>query len=149
MVSVSDLGPEDQGRFPSGHLLQFFLFLFRHVMQNYMYFIQVIWNYIDDQNYTPLRFLLIILEICGGGVQLLGSHPFGILGRTTDRLAFNLNELFKNIGGTDKSPLGQKPTRTIAHWTIAHWTKAHCLIWHGGQKPTSLKKKGLSLLLNC
>ena len=44
-------------------------------------------------------------------------------------------------GGTDKSPLGQKPTRTISHWT-----KAHCLIWQGGQKPTSLKKIGLSLL---
>ena len=38
--------------------------------------------------------------------------------------------------GTDKSPLGQKPTRTKAHWTISHWTKAHCLIWQGGQKPT-------------
>ena len=48
--------------------------------------------------------------------------------------------------GTDKSPLGQKPTRTKAHWTISHWTKAHCLIWQGGQKPTSLKKIGLSLL---
>ena len=44
-------------------------------------------------------------------------------------------------GGTDKSPLGQKPTRTKAHWTISHWTKAHCIIWQGGQKPTSLKKK--------
>ena len=44
-------------------------------------------------------------------------------------------------GGTDKSPLGQKPTRTKAHWT-----KAHCLIWQGGQKPTSMKKIGLSLL---
>ena len=42
--------------------------------------------------------------------------------------------------GTDKSPLRQKPTRTKAHWTISHWTKAHCLIWQGGQKPTSLKK---------
>ena len=42
--------------------------------------------------------------------------------------------------GTDKSPLGQKPTRTKAHWTISHWTKAHCLIWQGGQKPTSLEK---------
>ena len=42
--------------------------------------------------------------------------------------------------GTDKSPLGQKPTRTKAHWTISHWTKAHCLIWQGGQKPTSLNK---------
>ena len=29
-------------------------------------------------------------------------------------------------GGTDNSPLGQYPTRTIAHWTIAHWTIAHC-----------------------
>ena len=48
--------------------------------------------------------------------------------------------------GTDKSPLGQKPTRTKAHWTISHWTKAHCLIWQGGQKPTSLKEIGLSLL---
>ena len=48
--------------------------------------------------------------------------------------------------GTAKSPLGQKPTRTKAHWTISHWTKAHCLIWQGGQKPTSLKKVGLSLL---
>ena len=46
--------------------------------------------------------------------------------------------------GTDKSPLGQKPTRTKAHWT-----KAHCLIWQGGQKPTSLKKIGLSPLYNC
>ena len=44
-------------------------------------------------------------------------------------------------GGTDKSPLGQKPTSTKAHWT-----KAHCLIWQGGQKPTSMKKIGLSLL---
>ena len=41
------------------------------------------------------------------------------------------------VGGTDKSPLGQKPTRTRAHWT-----KAHCSIWQGGQKPTSLKKIG-------
>ena len=47
---------------------------------------------------------------------------------------------------TDKSPLGQKPSRTKAHWTISHWTKAHCLIWQGGQKPTSLKKKHLELL---
>ena len=30
--------------------------------------------------------------------------------------------------GMDKSPLGQKPTRTKAHWTISYWTKAHCLI---------------------
>ena len=43
--------------------------------------------------------------------------------------------------GTDKSPLGQNPTRTKAHWTISHGTKAHCYIWQGGQKPTSLKKK--------
>ena len=50
------------------------------------------------------------------------------------------------LRGTDKSPLGQKPTRTKAHWTISHWTKAHCLIWQGGQKPTSLEKIGLSLL---
>ena len=42
--------------------------------------------------------------------------------------------------GTDKSPLGQKPTRKKAHWTISHWTKAHCLFWQGGQKPTSLEK---------
>ena len=48
-------------------------------------------------------------------------------------------------GGTDKSPLGQKPTRTKAHWTISHWTKAHCLIWQGRQKPTSLEKIGLKL----
>ena len=48
--------------------------------------------------------------------------------------------------GTDKSPLGQKPTRTKAHWTISHWTKAHCLIWQGGQKPTSLKKKFKSFI---
>ena len=40
----------------------------------------------------------------------------------------------------------QRPTGTKAHWTISHWTKAHCLIWQGGQKPTSLKKIGLSLL---
>ena len=45
-----------------------------------------------------------------------------------------------DYGGTDKSPLGQKPTRTKAHRTISHRTKAHCLIWQGGQKPTSLKK---------
>ena len=38
------------------------------------------------------------------------------------------------LRGTDKSPLGQKPTRTKAHWTISHWTKAHCLIWQGGTK---------------
>ena len=42
--------------------------------------------------------------------------------------------------GTDKSPLGQKPTRTKAHWTISHWKKVHCLIWQGGQSPTSLEK---------
>ena len=48
--------------------------------------------------------------------------------------------------GTDKSPLGQKPTRTKAHWTISHWTKAHCLIWQGGQKPTSLKKRFKSFI---
>ena len=42
--------------------------------------------------------------------------------------------------GTDKSPLGQKPTRTKAHWTISHWKKVHCLIWQGGQNPTSLEK---------
>ena len=29
------------------------------------------------------------------------------------------------------------------HLTISHWTKAHCLIWQGGQKPTSLEKIGL------
>ena len=40
----------------------------------------------------------------------------------------------------DKSPLEQKPNQTKVHWTISHWTKAHCLIWQGGQKPTSLKK---------
>ena len=56
-------------------------------------------------------------------------------------LYHSLQTDFRIPRGTDKSPLGQKPTRTIAHWTIAHWTKAHCLIWHGGQKPTSLKKK--------
>ena len=28
--------------------------------------------------------------------------------------------------GTEKSPLGQKPTRIKAHWTISHLTKAHC-----------------------
>ena len=51
-------------------------------------------------------------------------------------------------GGTDKSPLGQKPTRTKAHWTISHWTKAHCLIWQGGQKPTSLKKNRFKSFIN-
>ena len=53
MVSGSDLEPEDQGRFLGGHLLQivFFFFFFRLLMQNY--FIQVIWNYINDKNYTP------------------------------------------------------------------------------------------------
>ena len=58
---------------------------------------------------------------------------------------FQLNKA-NTSGGTDKSPLGQKPTKTKAHWTISHWTKAHCLIWQGGQKPTSLEKIGLSLL---
>ena len=27
------------------------------------------------------------------------------------------------MGVMGKSPLGQKPTRTKAHWTISHWTK--------------------------
>ena len=34
-------------------------------MQNY--FIQEIWNYINDKNYTPSILNWIILEICGGG----------------------------------------------------------------------------------
>ena len=41
----------------------------------------------------------------------------------------------------DKSPQGQEPTRTKAHWTISHCTKAHCLNRQGGQKPTSLKNR--------
>ena len=62
-------------------------------------------------------------------------------------VVYRLIEYLASMGrGTDNSPLGQKPTRTIAHWTISHWTKAHCLIWQGGQKPTFLKKIGLSLL---
>ena len=62
--------------------------------------------------------------------------------RLTDRLIFIFIENRNSSAwGTDKSPLGQKPTRTKAHWTISHGTKAHCYIWQGGQKPTSLKKK--------
>ena len=42
--------------------------------------------------------------------------------------------------GTDKNPLGQKPTRTKTHWTKTHRTKTHCNFWQGGQKPTPSKK---------
>ena len=78
-------------------------------------------------------------------ISLLSSANYLLITRqvTSDHhLIFNfLNTALKELGGTDKSPLGQKPTRTKAHWTISHWTKALCLIWQGGQKPTFLKKK--------
>ena len=61
----------------------------------------------------------------------------------SDKMLYTVTRVF--LRGTDKSPLGQKPTRTKAHWTIAHWTKAHCLIWQGGQKPTFFKKKRIGL----
>ena len=53
-LACQTLEPEDHGRFQGGHLLQivfFFFFFFALVMENY--FIQEIWNYINDKNYTP------------------------------------------------------------------------------------------------
>ena len=38
--------------------------------------------------------------------------------------------------GTDKTPLGQNPTRTKPHWT-----KPHCYFWQGGQNPTPTQKR--------
>ena len=49
-LACQTLGPDDQGRLLGRHLLQKKIF-FSLVMQNY--FIQVIWNYINDKNYTP------------------------------------------------------------------------------------------------
>ena len=77
----------------------------------------------------------------GGGGTLIFSYirrPGLFLG--VKILNFNIFVFFsgKWIFLGYESPLGQKPTRTKAHWTISHWTKAHCLIWQGGQKPTSL-----------
>ena len=79
-----------------------------------------------------------VLTVCKGYQQMtkspLSCKELNILAE------WLLTVMVGNQRGTDKSPLGQKPTRTKAHWTIAHWTKAHCLIWQGGQKPTSLEK---------
>ena len=49
-LACQTLEPEDQGLFQGGHLF-FFSFFLTLVMQNY--FIQEIWNYINDKNYTP------------------------------------------------------------------------------------------------
>ena len=48
IVSVSNFGTRGPGSIRGGHLLQIVFLLFRLVMQNY--FIQVIWNYINDKN---------------------------------------------------------------------------------------------------
>ena len=53
-LACQTLEPEDQGRFQGGHLYKlffFFFFFFPLVLQNY--FIQEIWNYINDKDYTP------------------------------------------------------------------------------------------------
>ena len=49
------------------------------------------------------------------------------------------------LGGTDKTPLGQNPTRTKPHWTKPHWTKPHCYFWQGGQNPTPTQKRPTNL----
>ena len=52
---------EDQGRIPGGRLLYiFFISCFLSVIM-LSYFIQVIWNYINDTNFHSL----FILKICG------------------------------------------------------------------------------------
>ena len=50
LLSVSDFGTRGPGSIPGWALITFFFF-FPLVMQNY--FIQEIWNYINDKNYTP------------------------------------------------------------------------------------------------
>ena len=59
VLSVSDFGTRGPGSISGWALItKCFLFFFFYplVMQNY--FIQIIWNYINDKNYTPKRLLL-------------------------------------------------------------------------------------------
>ena len=61
MVSVSDFGTTEPGSIPVWVLITFFFF----VMQNY--FLQIMWNYINSNNYTPERFILSHLRNFGVG----------------------------------------------------------------------------------
>ena len=70
-LACHTLKPNDQGRFQGGHLKQivfFSFFFFLLVLQNY--FIQEIWNYINDKNYSLNFGIELSSKFVGVGITL-------------------------------------------------------------------------------